>query len=249
VRVTKSALLPGENVKTSARFSLFSESRTFLPGFLGVVGGFVLRLFAVAPSGFSLSMIFMVAFTFYAATRGFRRAVSLFIKFSIAAYIIDLVLDIQPWLPVPRHGMKIDPFTILLGFCDKVAWLTFSNQPAASLWWTIIIGRVGFLLIVSGFITAVWGLVRARKNEVVLTDRRLIVRKGGVFPSETSIPLSAVVAVTARKGLASGSLKLGLRASSLKIEGLKKRDLTGLYRILTSIVMSPCLQHEGRETQ
>ena len=57
-----------------------------------------------------------------------------------------------------------------------------------------------------------------------------------MFRSETSIPLSAVVTVTAYKRLASGSLKLGLRASGLKIEGLKNRDLISLYHILISAV-------------
>ena len=233
---TETALLPGENVRTKARFSLLSESRTFLLGFLGVVGGFVLRLFAAAPSGSGLMAVIVVTFMFYAAIRGLGKAVNLFIKFSIAAYIIDLVLDIQPWLPVPRHGMKIDPASILLGFCDKVAWLSFTDQSAAGLWWTLIVSRVGLILMVSGFIATVLALARARKNEIVLTDRRLILRRGVAFPSETSIPLSAVVAVTARKGLASGSLKLGLKASNFEVKGLKKRDLTGLYRILTLAV-------------
>jgi len=249
VRVTKTALLPGENVKASARFSLFSESRTFLLGFLGVVGGFMLRMFAIVPSGSGLLAVIVVTFMFYAAIRGLGKAVNLFIKFLIAAYIIDLVLDIQPWLPVPRHGMKIDPASILLGFCEKVAWLSFTDQPAAGLWWTLIVSRVGLILMVSGFIATGLALIRARKSEIVLTDRRLIVRRGVVFPRETSIPLSAVVAVTARKGLASGSLRLGLKASNFEVKGLRKCDLINLYSILTSTVMSPCLQHEGRETQ
>ena len=228
-------MLPGESVKATARFSLLSESRIFLLGLLSVISGFMLRKYASIPSGFSLSMILTIAFAFYAATRGLKRAISLAVKFSIAAYIIDLVLDIQPWLPVPRHGMKIDLITVLLGFCEKVAWLLFSNHHAG-LWWMMIVSHIGFLLIILGFFAVTLGLIRARKAEAVVTDRRLIVRKGVVFQNETSIPLSAVVTVTAYKRLVGGGLKLGLKASSFKIEGLKNRDLTNLYCILTSTI-------------
>jgi len=214
-----------------ARFGLLSEARIYLLGFLSVISGFMLRKYARIPSGFSLSMILMIAFAFYAATRGLKRAISLAVKFSIAAYIIDLVLDIQPWLPVPRHGMKIDPFTVLLGFCDKVAWLLFSNQPG--LWW-MIVSRIGLLLIVSGVIAVVLGLIRARKAMACLTDCRLIVRRG-VFSSETSIPLSAVVTVTAHKTLMGQTLSLGLsNGETLKLKAIKNRDFEGLYSGLIS---------------
>lgn len=236
MRVTEIALQPGETVEATARFSLLSETRIFLLALLGAVGGFVLRTFAAAPSGSGLMVIIMVAFTFYAATRGLRRAISLFVKFLAVAYAVDLVLDIQPWIPLPRHGMQINPITVLLGFCEKVAWLSFTDQPASSLQWTLIISRIGLLLMISGVIAAALGLIRARRAEAVVTDRRLIVRKGVVFQSETSIPLSAVVSVTARKGLACGSLKLGLKASSFNLEGLRKDDFNNLYHALVSAV-------------
>ena len=219
-------------MKATARFGLLSEARIYLLGFLNVVSGFMLRKYASIPSGFSLLMIIMLAFAFYAFIRGLGRAVSLFTKFLALAYIIDIVLDIQPWLPVPRHGMKIDPFTVLLGFCDKVAWLLFSNQPG--LWW-MIVSRIGLLLIVSGFIAAVWGLIRARKAEAILTDRRLIVMRGAVSQSETSIPLSAVVTITAHKTLMGQTLSLGLRnGETLKLKAIKKQDFEGLYSGLIS---------------
>ena len=114
-------LLPGESVKATVRFSLLSESRTYLLGLLSVISGFMLRKYASIPSGFSLSMILMITFAFYAAARGLGRAMSQAIKFLAAAYIIDIVLDIQPWIPLPKHGPQIDPVTVLLGFCEKGA--------------------------------------------------------------------------------------------------------------------------------
>ena len=225
-------MLPGESVKATARFGLLSEARIYLLGFLSVIGGFVLRMLTAAPSGFSLLTIIMVAFIFYAATRGLGRAIILAVKFFVAAYIVDLTLDIQPWIPLPKHGPQIDPITVLLGFCEKVAWLTFSNQPGL---WRMIVSRIGLLLIISGFITAVWGLIRARKAEVRLTDRRLIVMRGAVSQSETCIPLSAVVTVTAHKTLIGQTLSLGLsNGETLKLKAIKKRDFEGLYSGLIS---------------